>query len=122
MTEQEPTEFVELRHPTQCVLWEHPDRVAAPFSEVFEMVDSYEDDTHLTRSLCKCRECGQLYFCEWYEWVDWEHGNDKQYSTFIPVQTTEEITALKQTTVFTLMRYFPRLQCDRGKTGWIGKE
>jgi hypothetical protein len=54
-------------------------------------------------------------------WVDWKDGNDKQYSTLVPVQTPEEVAALKQTTIFTLMTYFPRLQFDGRKPAWIGK-
>jgi hypothetical protein len=93
----------------------------AVFAQAFEVVESYENSSHLSRSLYKCGECGQLYFYEWYEWVDWKHGNDKQYSTFVPVQTAEEITALKQTDTLSLLRFFPRLQWDGSKIGWIGK-
>ena len=70
----------------------------------------------------QCRECGQLYFHEWYEWVDWEHGNDKQYTTLIPVQTPEQIAALKASNIFMLLRFFPRLQWDRGTPQWVGKD
>jgi hypothetical protein len=122
MADEEPIKIVRLRHPTQCVLWTHPERLTAKFGEVLEHIESYEDSSHLTRSLYKCRECGQLYFHEWYEWVDWENGNDKQYSTLVPVQTPEEIVALKQTDIVTLMTYFPRLHLDGGKPAWNGKD
>jgi hypothetical protein len=121
VTEEEPVQIVKLRQPTQCILWEHPGRVAGQFAQAFEVVESYEDGSHWSRSLYKCRECGQLYIYEWYEWVDWQHGNDKQYSTFVPVQTAEEIAALKQTDTFSLLRFFPRLQWDGSKMGRIGK-
>ena len=42
------------------------------------------------------------------------------YTTLIPVQTKEEIEALKETDIFTLMTYFPRLQLD-GTPKWMGK-
>jgi hypothetical protein len=91
-----------------------PHRITAvKFSEFFEEVECYEDSSHLTRSLYKCRECGQLYFHEWFEWVDWNKG-DKIYTTLIPVQTQTEIDALKETDTFLLMTYFPRLQLDGG--------
>jgi hypothetical protein len=122
MTEEDATDFVQLRPPTQCAMWERPELALGKFSQTFEMVEEYEDDSHLSRSLWKCRECGQLYFREWYEWVDWDEGNDKIYVTLIPVQTPEEIAALKQTTTFTLMRYYPRLQLDKGNPVWIGKD
>ncbi len=120
MTE-EPVKIVRLPKPTQCVLWEHPDRIATKFSELLDEVESYEDSSRLTRSLYKCRECGQLYFHEWYEWVDWEKG-DKMYTTLIPVQTPAEIDALKETDIFNLLTYFPRLQLDGGKPKWMGKD
>ena len=68
-------------------------------------------------SLYKCRECGQLYFYEWYEWVDWKEGNDKQYTTLVPAHTAEDVEALKATSPFTLMYYFPRLHLD-GAPEW----
>jgi hypothetical protein len=117
----EEVKITHLPDPIRCVLWEHPERITGRFSETFEEVESYEDSSHLTRSLYKCRECGQLYFHEWYEWVDWQGGNDRQYSTLVPVKTPEEIESLKQTDNFTLMTYFPRLQLDGGKPKWMGK-
>ena len=121
MTETDPTKPVTLRSPTQCVLWDHPERIGGKFAEIFDVVARYEDDSHLTRSLYKCKECGQLYFHEWYEWVDWEHGNDKMYTTLIPVQTQSEIDALKATNFFTLLNFYPRLQLDGGPK-WVGKD
>ena len=116
----EPTSIVQLNPPTGCVLWDHPERLAGRFSDLLEEVEAYEDSSHLTRSLYKCRECGHLYFHEWYEWVDWDEGNDKQYSTLVPVRTQEEIAALRETNVFTLMTYFPRLNFN-GTPKWVGK-
>jgi hypothetical protein len=121
VAEDQPIQITELRHPTQCVLWENPGRIGAKFFEIFDEVETYEDSSHLTRSLYKCRKCGQLYFFEWYEWVDWDEGNDKMYSTLLPVQSKEEGRALNRTTIYTLMTYFPRLQWDGGKAGWVGK-
>jgi hypothetical protein len=121
LAEKDAVQIVELRHPTQCVLWENPAVAAGKFSGFLDEVESYEDSSHLTRSLYRCRECGQLYFHEWYEWVDWNDGNDTQYSTLVPVQTSGEIAALKETSTFTLMTYFPRLHLDSDKPEWIGK-
>ena len=96
MADEEPTTIIELRHPTQCVLWETPSRARAKFSDVFDEIESYEDDSHLARSLYKCKECGHLYFFEWMEWVDWEDGDDRQYSTLFPVETRAQVEAMKQ--------------------------
>ena len=115
---EDTTGFVELPQPRQCVLWNEPHRVRGRFKEV----ESYEDSSHLTRSLFECNECGQLYFHEWYEWVDWEGGADKHYTTLIPVQTREQIEALRATDIFGLLSYFPRLQSSGGTYVWIGKD
>ena len=48
MTEEEPFQIVKLRQPTQCILWEHPGRVAGQFAQAFEVVESYEDGSHLS--------------------------------------------------------------------------
>jgi hypothetical protein len=64
--------------------------------ELFELIDTYAVESHLRRYLLKCRECGQLYFFEFYEWIDWEHGNDPQYSKHIPVSTVEEALELQK--------------------------
>jgi hypothetical protein len=122
MADEGVTNFFQLRQPTQCVLWEHPELALGKYSQKFETVEDYVDDSHLSRSLWKCLECGQLYFREWYEWVDWDEGNDKIYVTLIPVQTADEIAALKETTIFTLLNYYPRLQLDGRKPIWIGKD
>lgn len=121
MTDRKPVEIVELNPPVGCEFWEHPERLAGEFAGLLEKVESYEDGNHLTRSLYKCCQCGQLYFYEWWEWVDWEDGNDRSYVTLIPVQTREEIEALKQTDNFSLMTYFPRLHLDGGTPAWTGK-
>src|SRR5882757_8085132 len=65
MTEKEPLQIVTLRSPAQCILWEHPERIENAFSEILEETETYEDSSHLTRSLHKCRECDQLYFFQW---------------------------------------------------------
>jgi hypothetical protein len=60
VTEPEAPDIFHLRHPIQCVLWEHPDRLRGKFAEFFDETAPYEDSSPLTRSLYKCRECGQL--------------------------------------------------------------
>ena len=116
-----------MKPPTQCVLWEQPQLIDAPMQERFERLEIFEDDGHLWRYLLKCRECGQLYFFEFYEEIDWADGSDPQYVTFVPVETAEEIEALKQTTPFGLLACAPRLQkrfpkgAASATLGWVGK-
>ena len=118
-------EFKKLPLPAQCVLWEQPDLVTTPRGR-FETVETYEDESHLRRALVKCRESGQLYFYEFYEHVDWDNGDDAQYSTYIPVPARDEALRMKDLPVYELLRYSPRLQWDHptGKPtrlSWIGK-
>lgn len=101
-----------LKQPTNCILWAHPELAREPQASRFELIDTYEDESHWWRRLLKCRECGQLYFCEFYEEIDWVDGNDPQYSTFIPVQSDLEIELLKGTSRMELLNFFPRLQED----------
>jgi hypothetical protein len=91
-------EFKKLPPPTQCVLWEQPDLVMTPRGR-FETVETYTDESHLQRALVKCRECGQLYFYEFYERVDWDKGDDAHYSTFIPVPEPGEAARIKDLTI-----------------------
>jgi len=101
-----------MKAPTQCVLWKKPKLAQGSKSERFELVEFYVDESHWRRYLLKCRECGQLYFYEFYETIDWEHGEDPQYSTYVPVETAAEIEALKATDHFDLRQFSPRLQHD----------
>jgi hypothetical protein len=116
-----------LRPPTQCVLWQQPGLIVSAGREFFEVVEVFEDSSHSVRSLLKCRECGQLYFAEFYESVDWDEGDDSQYSTYVPVQTQDETDALKKGAIFDIFYFTPRLQwdCPKGAkvatTRWIGK-
>jgi hypothetical protein len=59
-----------------------------------------------------------LYFYEWFEWDDWEGGNDRSYSTFVPVQEAD-IGAITRTDIFGLMQYVPSLH-PGGKAEWVG--
>jgi hypothetical protein len=108
---------INLRKPTQCVLWDNPETVDVSAKMSFECVEEIIEESHLSRYVLKCGESGQLYFYEFYEVVDWKDGNDKQYTTYIPVDTPEQIEALKASSVFDLLRFFPRLQ----GTSWVGK-
>lgn len=80
--------------PRQCIYWLHPERVRGGMIERFELLKRYTEDTHLWRYLLRCQECGQLYFFEFYESIDWESGNDPQYSRYVPVSTLEEAAIL----------------------------
>ena len=98
-----------------------------PTKEHFKRLKTFTDESHLFRYLLKCRKCGQLFFYEFYEVIDWENGNDPQYTTYIPVETEDEIEALKKSSIFELLLFEPRLQNDFPKEAknptvrWIGR-
>lgn len=118
-----------MKNPTQCALWEHPELLLEPGKQkgLFAPIETYVNENHLVRSLLKCRECGQLYFYEFYEEVDWEDGDDPQYSTYIPVETEDEIKTLKSVSPIGLSGFSPRLlrEFPKGAKGptvhWVGK-
>lgn len=102
-----------MKEPVGCVLWERPELVLeGAMKDRFELIDTFVKESHWWRYLLKCRECGQSYFFEFYEKVDWEGGNDPQYSTYIPVDTDEEAAVLKGATPTELLSFSPRLQKD----------
>lgn len=116
-----------MNKPTNCHLWQRENLTAKDLYGCFEAVEQFLDDEHHRRSLLRCRQCGQLYFYEFYEWIDWEGGNDPQYRTHIPVESREEINALLNTNEFTMLNFSPRLQSDfprdaeEPKVFWVGK-
>ena len=113
--------------PVQCALWKEPNGLDGKQADIFEITDTYEDDTHLIRRLLKCRECGQLYFYEMYEVIDWVDGNDPQYRTYIPVSDVTEVENLKMTATSDLVLASPSLRRDFPKEAtspknyWVGK-
>ncbi|UYO54599.1 hypothetical protein [Rhodopseudomonas palustris] len=117
-----------MKQPIQCELWEKPELARLPIRECFELLETIAYESHHWRYLLRCRECGQLYFFEFLEFIDWKHGNDPQYSTYIPVETAEEIEILKSTSPGQLLLFYPRLQIDRPSdakspsVSWIGKD
>ena len=113
---------MKLREPTQCHLWSLEEPVEA--RETMEVVEELVKDSHLSRSLLRCRECGQLYFYEFYEIVDWVNGNDPQYTTYIPT-TMEEVADLAAMSIWDLLKCTPRIQrdwprdADKPRVRWV---
>jgi hypothetical protein len=104
--------FHVLKEPTGCILWREPERIESDRAAFFECLETFEDDSHLTRHLFKCRECGQLYFYEFYEEIDWDEGDDWQYWTYIPVTGDADVEMMLKESPIGLLRFTPRLQRD----------
>ncbi|MDI6739344.1 MAG: hypothetical protein QME74_03155 [Candidatus Edwardsbacteria bacterium] len=76
---------IHIVKPVQCHLMDLAGLAARDIVGAMDTVAVYEDESHLIRKLYHCRKCGQLYFYEFYEEIDWAEGNDPQYRTMIPV-------------------------------------
>ena len=75
--------------PEQCVLWKKQNIKESDVDmNNFDVVKTLIDTEHFWRNVLKCKECGQLYFFEFNEKVNWSgagNGNDYQYSTWIQI-------------------------------------
>jgi hypothetical protein len=118
---------MKLSPPEQCHLWQKDSLVVADLSmDDFTIVEDICDDEHDIRKLLQCNQCGQRYFYEFHEEIDWVNGNDPQYRTYVPVQTDEEIRLLKQTDYWFINSFYPRLQWNWSSDNthtimWIGR-
>jgi hypothetical protein len=116
-----------MKNPTNCHLWQLEKLTAEDLHGCFVSVEVFLDETHDRRCLFKCKTCGQLYFYEFHEEIDWTGGDDPQYRTYIPVETREEIETLLNSSGFALLKFSPRLQYDwpsdapSPKVFWIGR-
>ena len=84
-----------MTEPTQCALWLKPE-LAEPLKDRFNLVETYVEEAHWWRYLLECRECGQLYFFEFYEQIDWEGGVKMTLGIGLIVATTGVLDALRQ--------------------------
>ena len=101
--------FLTMKEPKQCHLWKNPTKDDLDF----ENVATYVESSHFDRGLIKCKRCGQLYYYEFYEVIDWEKGNDKMYSTYIPIEYDKTlIEDLNKRSPMELLAISPRLQWD----------
>lgn len=99
------------KNPVQCHLWSK-DRFVNEDLDCLAFVREYFDAPHLSRLLSRCEVCGQLYFGEFYEVVDWYHGDDKQYVTLIPVESESEADEISELTPFELLVIQPSIRYD----------
>lgn len=90
----------------------------------FTVVKEYADDSHFSRKLIQHVPTGELYFYEFYEKIDWVHGNDPQYSTYIPVDSIRESDDINEKNMWDIHKITPRIVDDWKEdgtrtTGWI---
>jgi|SRR3989344_9454816 len=100
--------------PKQCILWKKQNIQENDIVDAFDLIKTYVDTSHLLRDLLKCKECGQFYFFEFYEEINWGgvgNGNDYQYSKWIPV-AKNEAESLKNKSPLELLSpiFLPQMQ------------
>lgn len=110
-----------MKAPVQCALWAKPELANTP--DFFEVLETYGDETHWTRYLLQCRECGQRYIYDFYEEVNFSGGEDDQSVAYVPVETAADIEALKDALAYEFHHFHPRLAKDftAGKIFWVTK-
>jgi hypothetical protein len=101
-----------MKIPTQCHLWQKEGLTAKDLHGAFVLVERFLEEPHHSRSLRRCKECGQLYFHEFYERIDWVRGNDPQFQTYIPVESRDEMETLLNSTEFNMQTFSPSLHSD----------
>jgi hypothetical protein len=102
--------------PTACVLWNDPDAaIARPMREAFDLLETLVKESHWWRYILRCRCCGQRYFFEFHEEVDWADGEDPQFSVWVPFATEAELAALKAAPPGVMGEFVPRLCKDYPK-------
>ena len=101
--------------PAQCHLWQAETLTMKDLLEALTAVETFLDEPHQTRDLRKCKTCGQLYFHEFLDWIDWQKGDDPQCQTFIPVDSKNDIGPLLRADEFSLQSFSPRLLADYPK-------
>jgi len=118
--------FTYFKKPIQCFLWKKDKLVSEDLHyQNLETIETFVDDGHFSRRLMKCKECGQLYFKEFYETTDYIGGNDPQYITLVPVYSKEDIEKLKATSMFELLEFRPHISsnwpadADRPSVCWV---
>lgn len=91
--------------PVRCHLW----KSYITYDEVlyqFEPIKVFEESFYFDKMLLNCKKCGQLYFYEWLEEIDWE------YSTWIPIASAKDAELLNRLEPVEILKYTPRLQKD----------
>lgn len=113
--------------PIKCHLWTKDILTPNDFYSL-EQVERYTDDDHFIRQLMRCSICGQYYYKEFLEHIDWVNGNDPQYRTYIPIKYDQQvIKRLNALDEFEIHLVSPRLlddweADDQRKIRWIGKD
>lgn len=102
---------IRTSEPAECILWKSEKLSIEQVRGCFQLVTAFEDDSHLTRKVLRCKECGHLYFYEFYEEIDWSEGKDAQFITWIPIDNMESGEELSRLSPFEILN-FPSIRYD----------
>ena len=78
----------------KCCLWNASKIDRHDLSRTLIPVEIIDHESHFTRKILKCKECGQIFLYQFNEDVDWIDGNDDQYYKWIPVENIEKAREL----------------------------
>ena len=66
-----------MKEPTGCIYWNKPeDLTSEVLDNGFDLIERFDDSSHLMHALMKCRECGQQFFYEFRDEIDLKDGYD----------------------------------------------
>lgn len=97
--------------PNLCHLWTKKPLVWDDLDNFVE-IERYIDESHFIRKLVKCTHCGQLYYYEFSEDIDWEHGDDPAYRNFFPIKDKSVVEYLNSLSYIDILHQTPRLFFD----------
>ena len=96
---------------SHCHLWTKKSLLKNDLKDSLEVVEIIEQESHNSKKIMKCKDCGQLYLYHFVEEVDWEEGNDDQCFQWIPVRSVEEARELCKKHIFYLLA-LPSIRID----------
>ena len=91
--------------PKNCHLWRKESLSRTEIGAALDLLVVYDDDSHESRKLFQCNECGQLYYYEFKEFIDWREGNDAQYRTWVPIEDKKSAELLNKVSSIELSSY-----------------
>jgi hypothetical protein len=110
MAENPPINY--SKAPLGCELWtqETPNLNLENVKVYTNEFPVYADEA--IRKLMRCADCGQLYFYEMLEYIDWEEGNDPTYRTYIPVASVADADKLAFVPQLEIIEQKPQIRKD----------
>lgn len=97
-----------------CCLWKADKIEKKKLINSLHTLEVIEQESHFTRKILECKNCGQVYLYEFTEEVDWEDGNDKQLFRWFPVESIYEAWKLAETPPIGLINH-PAIRIDFSK-------